>query len=119
MEKLWQSGYNASHLYSDDPEIRRVVDALRKGFDGQSFSDIADYLTIGTNYVADPYMVLKDFSDYLKAASKLDKAYSDRDRWNSMALINIAESGVFSADRSIKEYAERIWRLRPVGVKED
>ena len=36
-----------------------------------------------------------------------------------MALINIAESGVFSADRSIKEYAERIWRLRPVGVKED
>lgn len=119
VEKLWQSGYNASHLYSDDSEIRRVVDALRKGFDGQSFSDIADYLTIGTNYVADPYMVLKDFSDYLKAASKLDKAYSDRDRWNSMALINIAESGVFSADRSIKEYAERIWRLRPVGVKED
>lgn len=119
VEKLWQSGYNASHLYSDDPEIRRVVDALRKGFDGQSFSDIADYLTIGTNYVADPYMVLKDFSDYLRAASDLDKAYSDRGRWNSMALVNIAESGVFSADRSIKEYAERIWRLSPVGVKEE
>ena len=119
VEKVWQAGYNASHLYSSDAQIRRVVDALRTGFDGQSFSDIADYLTLGTNYVADPYMVLGDFKDYLRAASDLDKAYADRKKWNRMALVNIARSGVFSADRSIKEYCDNIWHLKPVNYGED
>lgn len=119
VEKVWQAGYNASHLYSSDAQIRRVVDALRTGFDGQSFSDIADYLTLGTNYVADPYMVLGDFKDYLRAASDLDKAYVDRKKWNRMALVNIARSGVFSADRSIKEYCDNIWHLKPVNYGED
>lgn len=119
VEKVWQAGYNASHLYSSDPQIRRVVDALRTGFDGQSFSDIADYLTLGTNYVADPYMVLGDFKDYLRAASDLDKAYADRKRWNRMALVNISQSGVFSADRSIKEYCDNIWHLKPVNYVEE
>lgn len=119
VEKVWQAGYNASHLYSSDSQIRRVVDALRTGFDGQSFSDIADYLTLGTNYVADPYMVLGDFKDYLRAASDLDKAYADRKKWNRMALVNIARSGVFSADRSIKEYCDNIWHLKPVNYGED
>ena len=119
VEKVWQAGYNASHLYSSDAQIRRVVDALRTGCDGQSFSDIADYLTLGTNYVADPYMVLGDFKDYLRAASDLDKAYADRKKWNRMALVNIARSGVFSADRSIKEYCDNIWHLKPVNYGED
>ena len=119
VEKVWQAGYNASHLYSSDAQIRRVVDALRTGFDGQSFSDIADYLTLGTNYVADPYVVLGDFKDYLRAASDLDKAYADRKKWNRMALVNIARSGVFSADRSIKEYCDNIWHLKPVNYGED
>ena len=119
VEKVWQAGYNASHLYSSDAQIRRVVDALRTGFDGQSFSDIADYLTLGTNYVADPYMVLGDFKDYLRAASDLDKSYADRKKWNRMALVNIARSGVFSADRSIKEYCDNIWHLKPVNYGED
>lgn len=114
VEKVWEQGYNASAIYSSDPEIRRVVDALRVGFAGQSFSDIADYLTVGTNYVADPYMCLKDFRDYLRAAGELDAAYRDELGWNKMALRNIAQSGVFAADRSIREYAENIWHLKPV-----
>ena len=114
VEKVWEQGYNASAIYSGDPGIRRVVDALRTGFGGQSFSDIADYLTVGTNYVADPYMCLKDYRDYLRAAADLDGAYRDKNGWNRMALVNIAESGIFAADRSIREYAENIWHLKPV-----
>ncbi len=114
VNRVWQEGYNASHIYSDNREIRRVVNALRTGFGGQSFSDIADYLTLGTNYVADPYMVLKDFDDYLRAARDLDEAYKDKMRWNKMALVNVAEAGTFAADRSIREYAENIWHLTPV-----
>lgn len=64
-------------------------------------------------------MVLGDFKDYLRAASDLDKAYADRKKWNRMALVNIARSGVFSADRSIKEYCDNIWHLKPVNYGED
>ena len=119
VDKVWQAGYNASALYSTNAQIRRVVDALRVGFAGQSFSDIADYLTLGTNYVADPYMVLKDFDDYLRAASDLDKAYADKKKWNNMALRNIAEAGIFASDRSIREYADNIWHIKPVNFTEE
>lgn len=119
VEKLWRDGYNASAVYSNNPRVRRVVDALRAGFNGQSFGDIADYLTIGTNYVADPYMVLRDFDDYLRAAGEMDAAYRDRVRWNRMSLNNIAESGTFAADRSIREYADNIWHLSPVKLREE
>ena len=112
-------GLYASLIYSENRTIRRVVDALRTGFGGQSFSDIADYLTLGHNYVADPYMVLADFDDYLRAASDLDEAYLDRNRWNSMSLVNIAEAGIFASDRSIKEYADNIWHLERVKLKEE
>ncbi|MBR2988439.1 MAG: glycogen/starch/alpha-glucan phosphorylase [Clostridia bacterium] len=119
VEKVWRDGYYSSQIYSSNPTIRRVVDRLRVGFAGQSFSDIADYLTVGMNYVADPYMVLKDFDDYLRAASDLDKAYADRAKWNAMALRNIAEAGTFASDRSIREYADNIWKLKKVEVIED
>ena len=59
-------------------------------------------------------MCLKDFRDYLRAASELDEAYRDESGWNKMALRNIAQSGVFAADRSIREYAGNIWHLKPV-----
>ena len=59
-------------------------------------------------------MVLRDFDDYLRAAGEMDAAYRDRVRWNRMSLNNIAESGTFAADRSIREYADRIWKLKPV-----
>lgn len=118
VERVWQSGYHASHFYSDNYEIRRVVDALRAGFAGRSFSDIADYLTLGTNYVADPYMVLYDFNDYLRAAGELDEAYRDKNKWNKMALVNIAEAGIFASDRSIREYADNIWHLKRVKIKD-
>ena len=119
VNKKWQEGYNASLIYSENRTIRRVVDALRAGFGGQSFSDIADYLTLGHNYVADPYMVLADFDDYLRAASDLDEAYKDRNRWNSMSLVNIAEAGIFASDRSIKDYADNIWHLKRVNLKDE
>ncbi len=119
VEEVWKRGYNASHLYSEDRQIRRVVDALRTGFFGQSFSDIADYLAVGTSYVADPYMALLDFEDYLRASNELDEAYKDEKRWNKMALRNIAEAGTFASDRSIREYANNIWHLKPIILTEE
>lgn len=119
VNQKWKEGYNASKIYSENRTIRKVVDALRVGFAGQSFSDIADYLTLGMNYVADPYMVLADFDDYLRACSDLNEAYEDKNRWNKMALVNIAEAGIFASDRSIREYADNIWHLKSVKLKDE
>lgn len=116
VEREWKNGYNASGIYSSDATIRRIVDELRRGFAGQRFADIADYLVVGTNYVADPYMCLRDFGDYMRAASDIDAAYADVERWNRMALVNISRAGIFAADRSIDEYAENIWHIKPVGT---
>ena len=63
---------------------------------------------------ADHYKVLADFQSYCDAHDRLDKAYSDRERWGRMSLMNTANAGFFSSDRSVKEYATRIWNLKPV-----
>ena len=83
------------------------------GFAGESFSDIANYLLSGHG-VADPYMCLADFESYRLAHESCVKAYTDRTRWPRMALLNTAASGHFAADRSIREYAERFWHIKPV-----
>ncbi|MBE5731670.1 MAG: glycogen/starch/alpha-glucan phosphorylase [Clostridiales bacterium] len=114
VDEQWKQGYNASALYSSSPRLRRIIDALNIGFAGQSFADIASYLVTGSNFVADPYMCLKDFGDYMRAYTDMDKAYADKQRWNKMALNNIAKSGIFASDRSIREYAKNIWNLETV-----
>ena len=113
VERTW-GNYYPTNLYTSSYEIKRIVDRLRVGFDGTSFADIANYLVLGSNNIADPYMCLLDLGDYMRAAQNLDEAYKDKARWNRMALVNIAKSGVFASDRSIEEYADNIWNLRKV-----
>ena len=113
VENLWKTGYNATEFYNNNVRLQKVIDALKKGFNGQSFVTIADYL-LTTNRVADPYMCMADFSEYAKIHEKADATYQDIITWNKMSLNNIAGSGVFAADRSIKEYAERIWNLKQI-----
>lgn len=113
VEEIWRGGYFASKYFNGDSMIARIIERMRKGFAGESFSDIADYLCVAGN-VADPYMCLLDYPDYMRAAGELDKAYGDKQKWNSMSLINIAKSARFSSDRSINEYAENIWNLKRV-----
>ena len=113
VEKMW-GNYYPSNLYTGNAQIRRIVDRLRVGFNGESFADIANYLILGSNNVADPYMCLADLGDYMRAAHDIDVAYKDKLRWNRMSLINIAHAGVFASDRSIEDYAKNIWSLRKV-----
>ena len=92
--------------------LRKVVEALIVGFNGESFADIANYLLTGVP-VADPYMCMADFQSYISAQEELSKLYQNEKRaWNQKSLRNIAAAGYFAADRSIKEYAENIWNLK-------
>lgn len=111
VEDLWKKGYNAYDHYAINPRARKAVDYLNIGFAGQSFSNIGSYLLNSQYGVADPYMCLADFDSYSQAREKLLAAYANKAEWNKMSLINIAASGFFAADRSINEYAQRIWGL--------
>ena len=74
--------------------------------------DLYHSLLLGENgSMADPYFVLKDFGSYSMAQRRLEADYRDRDKWLKMAVINTAMSGIFSSDRTIREYNELIWHL--------
>ena len=114
VEDIWRNGYSASVYYNNDPMLRKVIEALIVGFNGESFADIANYLLTGSP-VADPYMCMADYQSYLSTQDKLSELYvKDKRTWNQKSLRNIAAAGYFAADRSIAEYAERIWNLKPL-----
>ena len=113
IEELSKNGYEPTSYYHNNHRIKAVIDGLHSGIAGVGFGEIADSLTVGSGG-ADPYKVLADFQSYCDAQDRLDKAYSDRERWGRMSLMNTAGSGFFSSDRSVKEYADRIWNLKPV-----
>lgn len=114
IEELCRNGYEPTRYYNNNPRIKAVIDGLRSGIAGVYFGEIADSLTVGGGGNADHYKVLADFQSYCDAHDRLDKAYSDRERWGRMSLMNTANAGFFSSDRSVKEYATRIWNLKPV-----
>lgn len=114
VEELLRKGYNASDYYVRDARIRDIIDTLRNGLNGVRFSELADSLTVGRGGIADPYMVLADFDSYVNAQNRVDSLYKDKYRFGHMCLMNTANAGFFSSDRSVKEYADRIWHLTPI-----
>ena len=113
VEKMWLRGYRSAEFYSNNERLKRIVNFLAIGFAGESFADIATYLLTGHG-VADPYMCLADFESYRLAREEMIAAYSNREKWTRMSLLNTSAAGFFAADRSIDEYAEKFWNLKPV-----
>lgn len=101
-------GYSSKDLYHSNKLLRRVVDDLVNGFIpglGKEGREIYDAL-ITYN---DEYFVLRDIDEYAESQQKISNLYKDKIKWNKMSLINIANSGIFSSDRTINEYIEDIW----------
>ena len=113
VDKL-RAHYNPTEYYSKDYRIKQIVDMLRSGIAGTSFAELADNLTVGRHSAADPYMVLADFASYVDAQDNVDRTYKDKYRFRKMSLVNTAKSGFFAADRSVEEYASRIWNIKKV-----
>ena len=101
-----------------DQEIRMALTTLINGTfsskDTERFREIYECLLNGVNGRADEYFILEDFKSYANAQEEVDKAYKDKTKWAKMAIINTAKSGKFSSDRTILEYANEIWNLKPV-----
>ncbi len=102
-------GYHPQAFISDDNAAMAVLDMLEKGWNGENFSEITNNLRN-----SDPYMVLADFKDYRRAQHTVQELYKQKQTWNRMSLMNISNAGIFSADRSIMDYARDIWGATPV-----
>ncbi len=116
-----ENNYNPWDIYNLNSDVRAVMNMLINGTldeNSELFRPLYDSLLNGTDGArADMYYVLKDFDAYAKAQEEIEKAYKDKRRWAKMAVMNTACSGKFSSDRTIKQYAEEIWKLDSIDIK--
>ena len=112
-EKVWKSNYDPTYYYRNNEKIKKVIAMLTKGFNGESFEELARYL-LRTTSEGDIYMCLADFDSYLEAHEKMDTLYRNPEKWHKQCLENISRMGYFSSDRSIEEYAKNIWHLKKI-----
>ena len=117
-----ERNYNPMTIFETNQELRLAMTQMIDGTvlpDAPSaLQDLYHSLLIGDwGNMADPFFVLKDFGSYSMAQRRIDADYADRDKWNRMAVINTAMSGVFSSDRTIREYNDTIWHLDPLKRK--
>ncbi len=106
VEHKKRAGYSPVYMYSSDPVIKAAIDRINAGINGTKFDDVVSSLKY-----SDPYMVLADFRSYQKAQARASAIYADNLKWQRMSLMNIANAGIFSADRAVDEYAKNIWKL--------
>lgn len=111
IKKLKVEGYNPWEYYNNNSDLRRVMNMVRDGYfsagDHELFKPIIDSLLLG----GDPYCVLADFASYVESQRLVDEVYKDPRKSINKSIHNVAKTGKFSSDRTIKEYAKEIWRL--------
>ena len=110
---------HSAELYAQNPELHRILDMLVDGTicpeEPGRYYDIYQSLIFGQDgQMADIYMVLQDFEDYVRIHEQVNADYQNPLVWNKKAILNVADAGFFSSDRTILEYNEKIWHLTPV-----
>ena len=113
VEAQYANGYNPAKYYEADPRLKHAIDMVADGTfsngDRNAYSPlVADWLT------KDWFMTLADFSAYMDIQSEIEALYADELEWNRKAVLNVANSGYFSSDRSMEDYLERIWHTAPL-----
>ncbi|NMC62320.1 MAG: glycogen/starch/alpha-glucan phosphorylase [SAR324 cluster bacterium] len=116
VQRLKSSGYNPWVYYNSNPELKDVIDSISSGVfshgDRDLFRPIVDSLLN-----RDEYLLCADFQSYVDTQTKVAEAFQDKQRWTRMSVLNVARSGCFSSDRSIREYCDDIWGVKPIDVE--
>jgi len=115
VEALRASGYRPQEFIERSPRLRRAIELIRCGFFSQEEPDV--FQPIVDSFQWDPYMVAADFDAYWDRQEDIDEAFRKPAGWDRRAIINTARMGYFSSDRSIREYADKIWDLKPYRVR--
>ena len=114
---LKKTGYDPLQYYYGNQELRRVLDQIRRGHFSPNQLDLFKPLTDALLYQGDTYLLLADYSAYIDCQEHVSAAYRNRDSWARMSILNTANMGKFSTDRTIGEYAKDIWGVKPVPIK--
>ncbi len=112
---LKSRGYNPRSYYDADPELREALDGISSGLFSNGDRDLFKPL-VDSLLSRDDYMLLVDYRAYVDCQERVSRAYRDQKSWTRMSILNVARMGYFSSDRSIREYAEKIWRVQPMAV---
>jgi starch phosphorylase len=114
---LHAKGYNPWDHYNTNAELKRTLDMINSGYfspdEPQRFRPLFDALT---GY-GDTFMLLADYDSYIAAQERVDALYRDPEEWSCRAVLNVANMGHFSSDRTIREYADKVWNVKPVKGK--
>ncbi|WP_145476411.1 glycogen phosphorylase [Yersinia similis] len=114
VEALRNSGYNPRKYYDEDPELHQVLTQIATGTfspeEPYRYTNLFDSLV----NLGDHYQLLADYRSYVDTQEQVDTLYRHRDEWSRKTLLNIANMGYFSSDRTIEEYADEIWHIKPV-----
>ena len=116
VQALREDGYDASACYRGNAELRAVMDLIRQGFFSHGDATRFDLL-FDEQLRHDPYFLLADFASYVDCQRQASAAFSDPARWQRMSVLSCARSGWFSSDRAIREYCDRIWKVKAVPVR--
>jgi starch phosphorylase len=106
--------YDPNAIIASDPALHKVMSLLESGHFNRFEGGIFDSVIFSIRNAHDPWMTAADFRDYVEAQERAAAAYRDQERWVRMSILNTAHSGRFSSDRTIAEYNDDIWRLKPI-----
>ena len=113
---LQARGYQPHQYYERNPELKDIIDLIRGGFFSRGDTELFRPL-IGGLLHHDPYLLFADYQSYVDCQRQVDGAYRDVEHWTKMSILNTARSGKFSSDRTIREYASQIWKVKPVPIQ--
>jgi starch phosphorylase len=115
VQRLKTGGYHPSNCYHAHPELKAVLDLIRDGCFSRGDRDLFRPL-VDNLLDHDPYMLLADFQSYVDCQAHVSQAWRDMEHWTRMSILNVARSGKFSSDRTIREYCDEVWRVQPVPI---
>ena len=112
---LWSHGYHPMQFYHENADLKAAIDRIASGYftagDTTLFAPLIDHLLHH-----DEYMLLADYQSYIDCQDRVSEAYRDQDEWTAKSILNVARMSKFSSDRSIQEYCDNIWHVKPVEV---
>ncbi|MBN1495625.1 MAG: glycogen/starch/alpha-glucan phosphorylase [Spirochaetes bacterium] len=107
-------GYDPGRFYKENPELRQAIDMIRDGYFSPDQPDLFRPIVDALLSRADQYMRLADYGSYVSCQELVNRAFLDQKVWARMSILNVAGMGKFSTDRTIREYADEIWGVKPV-----
>ncbi len=114
VREVHRRGYNPWDYYRDDERLKQVLDMIGSGYfspgDPARYRPLIDAIT----QPGEQYLLLADYASYVACQEQVDALYREPQEWTRKAILNVANMGKFSSDRTIREYAEQIWGVKPV-----